>query len=176
MITLIFAVLSRTPLWVWALLAALVALGLLQARDHVLPRARVLIQPLALGALSRYGAASAFGLHALPLGGWLAGLALGAALNQPLRLPRQVQALPDGRFRVGGSWAPLGLLMVIFWLRYSVAVALAMVPARRAAGICGGSLPAVRRGHRPAWRPGLAGVAAAPGARPADPRAGLRRR
>ena len=129
MITLIFAVLSRTPLWVWALLAALVALGLLQARDHVLPRAWVLIQPLALGALSWYGAASAFGLHALPLGGWLAGLALGAALNQPLRLPRQVQALPDGRFRVGGSWAPLGLLMVIFWLRYSVAVALAMLPA-----------------------------------------------
>lgn len=129
MITYLLTVLSHTPLWVWALLAALVALGLLQARDHVLPRARVLAQPLALGALSLVGAAGAFGLHALPLGGWLAGLALGAALNQPLRLPRQVQALPDGRFAVGGSWAPLGLLMLIFWLRYTLAVALAMVPA-----------------------------------------------
>ena len=125
----IFTVLSRTPLWVWALLAALVALGLLQARDHVLPRARVLIQPLALGALSLVGVGGAFGMLALPLGGWLAGLALGAALNQPLRLPRQVQARPDGRFAIGGNWAPLGLLMLIFWLRYTLAVALAMVPA-----------------------------------------------
>ena len=129
MITLIFTVLSHTPLWVWALLAALVALGLLQARDHVLTRARVLAQPLALGALSLYGVSGVFGLHTLPLGGWLAGLALGAALARPLHLPGRVQALPDGRFSVGGSWAPLGLLMLIFWLRYAVAVALAMVPA-----------------------------------------------
>ncbi len=129
MTTFIFSVFSHTPVWVWAVLGALGALGLQQARNHVLSRSRVLIQPLALSALSLFGASSAFGLHPVAQGGWLVGLLLGAALNQTLGLPRQVQVLADGRFAIGGSWVPMALLMLIFWLRYIVAVALVITPS-----------------------------------------------
>lgn len=124
-------VISRTPLWVWAILAALLALGLHQARDHVLSRSRLLLQPLVLGGLSAMAAVGAFGPHPLTAAAWLLGAAAGVLLNQWLGLPRQVQALPDGRFAIGGSWAPLALLMLVFWLRYTLALALAMQPLLR---------------------------------------------
>ena len=128
MIPFALAVLSHTPLWVWLILAALVALGLRQARDHTVAPTRLWIQPVVLGALSLSATVSAFGAQALPLAGWLAGVLLGVAANQPLRLPRQVHLLPDGRLSIGGSWVPMLLLMLIFWLRYAVAVSLTMSP------------------------------------------------
>ena len=128
-------VLSRTPPWVWLILVALVALGLRQARDHGVSPTRLWIQPLVLSGLSLSGTVSAFGAQALPLVGWLAGVLLGAAANQHLRLPRQVQLLPDGRLSIGGSWAPMALLMLIFWLRYAVAASLAVSPALAAVPI-----------------------------------------
>ncbi len=122
-------ILSHTPPWVWLILAALVALGLLQARDHVLSARRLLIQPLALAALSVQSALGAFGLQPLVAAGWLLGVVAGAVLNRWLGLPRQVRVLADGRFAIGGSWAPMALLMGIFWLRYAIAASLAMLPA-----------------------------------------------
>lgn len=128
MFMFITQVLQHTPVWVWALLAGLIALGLRQSQDHVVSRTRLLIQPLALGLMSIFGAASTFGGQAVTVAGWLAGAALGVALNRLLGLPRQVQALADGRWAIGGSWAPMALLMGIFWLRYVIAVALAIAP------------------------------------------------
>ncbi len=128
MLRFVYGVLSHTPLWVWAILAALVMLGLKQSQDHVVSRGRLIVQPLALGLLSLLAATSAFGLQWLPLAGWAAGVMLGIALNRPLVLPRQVQALAGNRWAIGGSWAPLALLMLIFWLRYAVAVSLAVSP------------------------------------------------
>ena len=128
MFRFLIGVVSHTPPWVWAILVALVVLGLKQLRDHVVSRARLIAQPLALGVLSLLAATSAFGLQWLPLAGWAAGVMLGIALNRPLALPRQVQALAGDRWAIGGSWAPLALLMLIFWLRYAVAASLAVSP------------------------------------------------
>lgn len=123
------SLLQHTPMWVWAILALLVALGAMQLRDHVLTRQRLLVQPVALGALSLYAAVSTFGPQTGVLLAWALGAALGAALNRTLRLPRQVRRQADGRFAIGGSWAPMALLMTIFWLRYGINASLAMVPA-----------------------------------------------
>jgi len=128
MSTLLIAILTRTPAWVWLVLAGLIALGLLQARDHVVPRPRVIVQPVALGALSLWGVAGAFGLHAMVEGAWLAGLLLGLAATRVFNLPRQVQALPDGRFAIGGSLVPLAMLMAVFFMRYAVNVSIAIAP------------------------------------------------
>ena len=132
MSTFLIMIVTRTPAWVWLVLAGLVLLGLLQARDHVVPRARVIAQPLALGALSLWGVAGAFGLHAMVEGPWLAGLMLGLAATRAFHLPRQVQALPGGRFAIGGSWLPLAMLMAVFFMRYAVNVSLAIAPALKA--------------------------------------------
>ena len=128
----LITVFSNTPLWVWAILVALLALGFKQTRAHVVGRTRVLVQPLVLGTLSVLAATSAFGLQPNTAIGWLLGAVAGVLLNRLLGLPRQVQALPGGRFAIGGSWVTMVLLMAIFWLRYAVAVSLAMAPALRA--------------------------------------------
>ena len=129
MITFALTLLSHTPPWVWAILALLVALGAVQARDQVLTRQRLLVLPLVMVALSLYAATSAFGPQVGVLLAWGLGAVLGAALNRPLRLPRQVRRQADGRFAIGGSWAPMALLMTIFWLRYGINASLAIVPA-----------------------------------------------
>ena len=129
MIPFALTLLSHTPPWVWAILALLVALGAVQARDQVLTRQRLLVLPLVMVALSLYAATSAFGPQVGVLLAWGLGAVLGAALNRPLRLPRQVRRQADGRFAIGGSWAPMALLMTIFWLRYGINASLAMVPA-----------------------------------------------
>jgi hypothetical protein len=122
------SVLSHTPVWVWALLALLVALGLQQMRAQIVTRRRLLALPAGLAIYSLIGLLQTFGGHASSLLPWLAGAALGFALNRLWKLPRQVQALPDGRFRLGGSALPLTLFMVIFLLRYVLAVALNIEP------------------------------------------------
>jgi hypothetical protein len=128
MSTFVVAVLTHTPPWVWGLLAALMTLGLLQTRDQTVSPRRVLIQPLALGALSIWSASSAFGMHAAVQPMWLLGMLLGMAVNRGLGLPRRVHVLGDGRYTVGGSWAPLALMLAIFALRYVVAASLAIMP------------------------------------------------
>ena len=128
MIHFLISVLSHTPVWVWGLLAALIALGLHQAREHVVSGVRVLIQPLAMGTLALVSASTTFGWHATVQPLWAAGFAIGFALNRWLMLPRSVRPLPDGRYAIGGSWSPLVLLMAIFLLRYAVAASLAIVP------------------------------------------------
>ena len=132
MSTFLIAIVTRTPAWVWLVLAGLVMLGLLQARDHVVPRVRVVLQPVALGALSLWGVAGAFGLHAMVEGPWLAGWLLGLAATRVFHLPRQVQALPGGRFAIGGSWIPLAMLMAVFFMRYAVNISIAIAPALKA--------------------------------------------
>jgi hypothetical protein len=132
MSSFLMMIVTRTPAWVWLILAALVALGLIQARDHVVPRFRVILQALALGGLSLWGVAGAFGLHPAVEGPWLGGVLLGLAANRVFMLPRRVQALPDGRFAIAGSWLPLAMLMTVFFMRYAVNVSLALAPALRA--------------------------------------------
>lgn len=128
MSTLLQTLLTHTPVWVWCLLAGLVALGLRQSRDQVLPRRRVLLLPAALGAWACFSAAQAFGGRPATLAAWAAGAGLGWVLNRWLMLPRRVQALPGGRYAVGGGWSPMVLFLAIFLVRYAVAASLAMAP------------------------------------------------
>jgi hypothetical protein len=129
---MLILIVTRTPAWVWLILAVLIVLGLLQTRDQVVPRARVIVLPLVVAALSLWGVAGAFGLHPRVEGLWLAGLLLGLAAARVFHLPREVQALPDGRFAIGGSLIPLATLMAVFFTRYVVNVTLAIAPALKA--------------------------------------------
>lgn len=119
-------IVRHTPVWVWALLAGLIALGLKQSRDHVLRRTRLLVLPAVLGALSLAGATSAFGAQPGVVLAWLAGLAAGTSVFTLFRLPLRAQALSGDRFAVGGSWLPMVLLLGVFTLRYLVSASLAM--------------------------------------------------
>jgi hypothetical protein len=138
--TVIVEIVRHTPAYVWAILAALVALGALQLRDRRIPRIRLAIAPIALGAYSLWGATAAFGVHAGVIGAWLAGIALAFAANRRLQWPRRPR--PDGAdgFALEGSAWPLVLMLVVFCLRYAVAVTLVFHPGWAAEPGFGGSL------------------------------------
>jgi hypothetical protein len=127
----LIAILDNTPTAVWAVLAALVLVGLRQTRTRTLSGGRVWLVPLVAGAASLAGALRGFaGAGELLTGAcWAIGATLGFAANRSLDLPRRVVANADGSFTVGGSVAPLVLLVVIFLVRYATNVALAIQPA-----------------------------------------------
>ncbi len=125
-------ILAGTPMWVWALLAGLVALGLSQIRTRRTGLARALALPLSLGALSLYGTVSAFGATVPVLACWA--LAAAPALALVLRRPLPAGARYDtGRreFEQPGSWIPLLLILGIFCTKYAVGILLAMHPEQQ---------------------------------------------
>lgn len=146
-------VLRHTPLWVWGLLAALVALGLSQRRERVLGRGRVLALPIAMGGWSLWsaaqsiaaapaGAAAALGALPLALPGWTAGLLLVMAALHGRAAPAGLRHdAASGRFHVPGSLAPLALILFTFCLRYLSGVALALHPAWRGSAALALGLP-----------------------------------
>lgn len=80
--------------------------------------------PVAMLGLSFYGVASSFGLGGLSCFAWASGVGAAVTLFSE-RLKSSVQAGPAGSFFVQGSWWPLALMMVIFFIRYVTGYALA---------------------------------------------------
>ena len=139
---MIFAILRHTPVWVWTLLAGLVALGLYQARDREMTLMRVTILPLVLTALSFSGVINAFGVFPMALGGWLAGVGMALTIGRYFVVSRAARwSAETGRVHVPGSWLPLALILGLFCIKYYAGVTLAMTPAAAHhasfAGLCG---------------------------------------
>ena len=129
---MVWAILARTPPWVWALLAALVVLGLIQARERRAGMARVAALPAGMSALSLWSTVSAFGASpqfGLVAATWLAAAAAGFAAVASMAPPPGSRFDPATRtFTLPGSWAPMALILSLFALRYGVNVALALQP------------------------------------------------
>jgi len=139
---MIFAILSHTPVWVWTLLAGLVALGLYQARDREMTLLRITILPLVLITLSFSGVVNAFGIYPTALGGWLAGVGIALTIGRHVVVSRGARwSAETGRVHVPGSWLPLVLILGLFCIKYYAGVTLAMTPAAAHhasfAGLCG---------------------------------------
>ena len=127
----LIAIVDHTPAAVWAVLAVLVLVGVRQMRTQTLSSGRLWLVPLVAGAASLAGALRGFAGagELLTSGCWGLGAALGFAANRSLDLPRRVAANADGSFTIGGSVAPLVVLLSIFLVRYATNVALAIQPA-----------------------------------------------
>lgn len=122
-------ILLKTPLWVWGLLLALMALGYSQTRSRSVGLQRTLLMPVAMVVLSLYGTLSVFGASAAVLGAWLASCALVVSLTL-------MQPAPTGtayhhatrHYALPGSWLPMVVILGIFMTKYAVGVTLAMQP------------------------------------------------
>lgn len=123
------AIVQHTPVWVWGLLAALIALGLSQTRDREMSLTQVTILPLAMLALSLSGVLSAFGHFPVALGGWAAGVGAALAFGRQFIAVRGASRSPQtGTLRVPGSWLPLVLIVGLFGFKYFAGVSLALHP------------------------------------------------
>ena len=126
-------IVANTPLWVWGLLATLLALGLSQSRNRTVTLRRVTFMPLAMTAFSLWGTITAFA--GSPQIGqvllvWAGTAAAMLALIAPWSAPSGTSYDASTRsFQVPGSAIPLALILGIFLTKYIVGVELAMQPA-----------------------------------------------
>jgi uncharacterized membrane protein len=130
---MLIEIVRHTPVWVWALLAALLVLGrLTQLRTRTVSRARLFVLPAVLGALGLTSTATAFQPAAPAMAAWGVALLLGALLGQHLPTPTGARWDATGRrLRLPGSVLPLLVILAVFTLRYTASVALALHPAWR---------------------------------------------
>lgn len=122
-------VLKGTPVWVWAILVALIVLGVNQLRSRVVSRYSVLIAPvvfLFVGLMSAGRGPIGFLAWAVTL---LATAAFAYFILQPTGGARY-DAIAD-RLNLPGSVIPMLLMLAIFLLNYAVNVTLAINPALR---------------------------------------------
>ena len=136
------AIVQHTPIWVWGLLTALVALGLSQTRDRELSLMRVTVLPLAMIVLSASGVLNAFGHFPIALGGWAAAVATALVVGRQFVAVRGARwSAQAGLLHVPGSWLPLVLIVGLFCIKYVAGASLALHPmlAHDAsfAGVCG---------------------------------------
>jgi hypothetical protein len=122
-------ILTRTPTWVFILLAALIALGVWQSRPQRTSVTRQTVTPLVFTALSLFGVLSAFHGNWLTILVWLVAVTVTA-------LPLMRTATPVGttfdaasrQFSIPGSWTPLVIMMGIFAVKFAVGVSLGLHP------------------------------------------------
>lgn len=118
---------AHIPVWVFFILAGILAAGLSQRRTRVRRPFTVMVVALALSAWSLSGVVAAFDATLATLGPWALGLAIGAATALALGVGRGMQAGPGGsQVLVPGSWAPLALMLGIFVLRFGLGMAQAL--------------------------------------------------
>jgi hypothetical protein len=124
------AILQHTPLWVFAVLAALIAMGLSQAFAREATLLRVTVLPVVMLGLSLQGVDANFGHNAAALLAWAAGVAVAVlALQGRVDTSRVRYSAAGRRFSLPGSWVPLALMLVIFSVKFGLGVSLAMHPA-----------------------------------------------
>jgi hypothetical protein len=147
-------VVLKTPPWVYALFIALVGFGLSQTRARAVHERVLAILPVAMTAYSFYGMTLAFGLSATSIAAWIGGFAAALGIGLALKRPQGTRYLPvASRFELPGSWTPLALILMAFFARYFLAVAMGIDPSLRQAagfmvaasfayGLLGGVFPA----------------------------------
>jgi hypothetical protein len=108
---------ASIPVWPFAILVVLVALGYRQSQDRVVQPGTLTRLAMAMLALSLYGVISAFGAGLVPVLGWVAGSVAALRLGRPMFEPRGL-AREGNAVRMPGSWLPLVLMIGIFVAKF----------------------------------------------------------
>ena len=120
-------IIRHTPLWVWAVLAKLIVLGLWQTRARRIGRGRVTLLPLVMIGLSLGGVLSSFGVEGVAIGGWAAGVGAALAFGRHAMVAQGASwSQRGGLLHVPGSWLPLGLMLALFAVKYFAGASLAL--------------------------------------------------
>lgn len=116
---------ASIPVWVPAVLLALVALGYRQSRTRTVRPATLVGVAAGMFAFSLYGVAAAFDLETLSLLVWFSAYAA-AVLGGTKVVSPSGMAIVDRRVSIPGSWVPMGLLLGIFAAKFVLGFAAAM--------------------------------------------------
>jgi hypothetical protein len=108
---------ASIPVWVPAVLLALLALGYRLSRTRAVRPAALAAIAAAMFGFSLYGVASAFGVDLLALLVWLAAYSA-AAIGGARLVSSAGMAKVGGQIIVPGSWFPMVLLVGIFGAKF----------------------------------------------------------
>ena len=121
-------IISNTPLWAWAVLAVLIAIGVLQLKDRNMSWMRLIVMPVVVLGLAISGLAST-GVGAFTLAGLAGGTALGTIAATMAERRDQAVQVKRGEVRVRGEWLTLVALLGAFLTRYISIVVGTLDPA-----------------------------------------------
>jgi hypothetical protein len=126
---MLIQIITRTPVWVWAILVLLLWIGLKQSVPRSISLRRITVLPVVMVGLSLAGLLAGFGTanHALLAWGLAAAVAMVVVMTRRLPQATHYNAWTQ-QFHIPGSWTPLVLMMGIFITKYAVGVTLAMHP------------------------------------------------
>ncbi len=157
-------IVTNTPLWVWPLMLAVVALGLYGLRPRTVPPLRLAILPLVGLGTSFAGIVQSM-QPALAALGWIAALLVLLPVGRAIGRRRAARALPDGRLEIAGGWFMLLFGLSIFAARYALGVLFGVMPALKTvplwialSGAVGGAIAGIGLG----WLAGLLAQAGRP--------------
>lgn len=108
---------ASIPVWVPAVLLALLALGYRLSRTRTVRPSVLVAIAVAMFGFSLYGVAAAFGVDALALLAWLAAY-IAAAVGGARRVSSVGMVRVGGQVTVPGSWFPMALLLSIFAAKF----------------------------------------------------------
>ncbi len=124
-------ILQHTPVWVWAILVALLWAGMMQTVARTVTLRRATLLPASMLALSLWGVVSAFG-PGPALAAWALGGLAAAGGSLHAAGPRGARWSAAGQvFHLPGSWVPLALMLGIFCIKFGVGVSLGLQPGLR---------------------------------------------
>jgi len=113
---------ASLPVWPFAILAVLLAVGYRQSQTRVVRPRTVARVAAAMLALSLWGVIATFGSSAVASVGWVVGFGAAMLLGVTVLAPRGL-AREGNDVRMPGSWAPLGLMMGIFMTKFGLGFA-----------------------------------------------------
>lgn len=116
---LIIGILTHTPLYVWVIFGLIAFLGYQRTRDRTVQLWRLLLLPAIMIIVAVSGMIGA-GVGVLPA--ILAGIAVGGVSGWLLEREGATRRLPGGRVWLRGEWWSFVQVLLIFAVRYAVAV------------------------------------------------------
>lgn len=132
---MLMQMLTHTPLFVWAILAFLIVRGVLATRERDANIRKLFIIPAVMLVMALQDIATRFGLHGAPLAAWGAGVLATALpiwfLGRARIVAGSTEGNTAGSLRLRGSWAPLGVMLAVFAIKYAAIVATVLNPQLR---------------------------------------------
>jgi hypothetical protein len=129
--SLLFQIIVHTPLWVWALFAFILGLGVVGLRPRTMPPWRLAILPLVGIGTSLSGIVQS-PRPTLAFAAWFIALLAALPLGHAAGRRRPARLLDDGRLAVAGGWFMLLFGVSIFAVRYALGVLFGVAPALKA--------------------------------------------
>lgn len=126
----VLSIIKETPLYVWAILAYVVAIGIFNLKDHSVTLNKLVFVPLIFIIWSLVSMHYSYGLTVYSFGIWLLGVAIGCGFGWLFAQKKSIHIIDrsKGLILIPGGLSVLMIMVSFFIFRYIRGAAFAMNP------------------------------------------------